>query len=248
MYGDKPYAQKIRESIMRNVFLLMVGLAVILSSHANAGISLSATRVIFGGEHKEASINVKNNGDREILIQSWIEPDKSSITPPFAITPPLAKMKGNQRQLLRIFYQGDILPKNKESVFWLSVQEIPLAAEGDNVLQLALMQRIKLFYRPSGLPGDANSAPESLKVKVNNGLIELYNPTPYHINMISLKQGSIKYDGEMIPPSEKLTINAPQVKEYGSLEIAVVNDYGATAMFDVKLEKGLSSAVVHMKG
>ncbi|ECD2798445.1 hypothetical protein EXB32_13050 [Salmonella enterica subsp. enterica serovar Stanley] len=52
---------------------------------------------------------------------------KGNEEPPFMITPPLAKISAKGEQLLRvILMDAKHLPLDRESVFWLNVQEIPL--------------------------------------------------------------------------------------------------------------------------
>ncbi len=217
---------------------------IIYPAGANASISLSATRVIYDGNQKEASLNVLNNSNHETLIQSWLERgenSKSSML--FAVTPPLAKIKGNQKQLLRILYLGSGLPQDKESVFWLNVQEIPQQAEGKNNLQLALRQRVKLFYRPAGLTGSASLAPTELTVKALKDRLDFYNPTPYYINMISFRQGGIDLKGKMIAPGESLTLEAPGIRSLGKFDITVVNDFGGLSTYTGKFINGLSTGL-----
>ncbi len=228
--------------IINNLLLVMVCFA---SSYATASISLSATRLIYNGEQKEVSINVKNDGEQDVMIQTWLEKDEgSTLLPPFAVTPPLAKLKGGERQLLRAFYQGSGLPQDKESVFWLNVQEIPLAVEGKNVLQLALLQRIKVFYRPSGLQQDPATVPELLSVKVSNNQIELFNPTPYHINFIDFSKDNYTVNGKMIYPGKSLSLTMPAgMNTSGLFNIDIVNDYGAVVTYTGKLEHGVASSL-----
>lgn len=221
--------------------LFLLGL-IIYPAISNATISLSATRIVYESNKKEASINVINNGDQETLIQNWLEREKDNQTPtPFAVTPPLAKIKGNQRQLLRILYQGNGLPQNKESIFWLNVQEIPQQAEGENKLQLALRQRIKLFYRPAGLAGTAIEAPTKLTVKTIKNQLKLFNPTPYHINMISFRQSGRDLKGEMISPGETLTLEAQGINVSGEFDITVVNDFGGISTFRGDFINGIAT-------
>lgn len=230
---------------MRIINSLFLAMACLASSYATASISLSATRLIYDGKQNEASINVKNDGEQDVMIQTWLEKDEgSNQLPPFAVTPPLAKLKGGERQLLRAFYQGSGLPQDKESVFWLNVQEIPLAVEGQNVLQLALLQRIKLFYRPAGLKQDPATSPSFLGVKVNGGNIELFNPTPYHINMIGFKKDGHNLDGKMIYPGQSSSLAMPAgMSNNGTFSVSLVNDYGAVVTYSGKLEQGVSSAL-----
>lgn len=60
----------------------MASLAV---NQAAASISLSSTRLIFDGKHKEASLTVRNSGE-DVLIQSWVDSDNQTAAVPFAVT------------------------------------------------------------------------------------------------------------------------------------------------------------------
>ncbi|WP_162873694.1 fimbrial biogenesis chaperone, partial [Klebsiella pneumoniae] len=53
--------------------------------------------------------------------------------------------------VLRFIYSGNGLPQDKETLLWINVQEIPPAPKQENVLQVAVRTRIKLFYRPVAL-------------------------------------------------------------------------------------------------
>lgn len=132
---------------------------MLVAAQATASISLSATRVVFDGAHKEANVIVRN-GNQEVLVQSWVDAGDRAQAP-FAITPPLARVLPKQEQLLRILYEGQGLPTDRESVVWLNVQEIPQASTQANTLQLAVRQRIKIFFRPANLPGNALLAPNN---------------------------------------------------------------------------------------
>ncbi|RBJ70071.1 molecular chaperone, partial [Pseudomonas sp. MWU12-2534b] len=131
----------------------------LVGAQASAGITLSATRLIFDGVHNEVSINVRNTGN-DSLIQSWIDSDNPKMASvPFVVTPPLARVSAGEQQLMRVIYEGAGMPSDKESVFWLNVQEIPQADKTQKSLQLAVSQRIKVFFRPVGLQADAYLAP-----------------------------------------------------------------------------------------
>ena len=74
----------------------------------------------------------------------------------FIITPPLFKLDPDKNNVLRIVNIEDTLPKDRESVYWINVKAIPAKSaenENKNVLQIAVRTRLKLFYRPKGLPG-----------------------------------------------------------------------------------------------
>ncbi|KVQ58062.1 molecular chaperone [Burkholderia territorii] len=228
-------------------FAAGVALACALASASHASISLNATRVIFDGNNKESSLLVKNDG-ADILIQSWLDPlDDADTTLPFAITPPLAKVEAGQQQLLRVMYEGAGMPTDRESAFWLSVQEIPLEASGSNVLQLAVRQSVKVFYRPVGLSGDPEKAPENLQwnlgTEAGKSVLRLSNPSLYHVTVVDamLQSGHATepvVEARMIAPGATLTLpiklpagnaSAPE------LRYEIINDFGGREAYRVVL-------------
>ena len=227
------------------------------ASASHATISLSTTRVIFDGKNKESSVVVSNDG-ADALIQSWLDPldDAANVQLPFAITPPLAKIGANQQQLLRVLYEGVGMPVERESAFWLNVQEIPQAASNDNVLQLAVRQRIKVFYRPAGLGGDPLKAPLSLQWQLNQdagkAMLRLTNPSPYHVTVVDaqLHAGTMAeavIDAKMIAPGSTFTVPVKQPAGHTAapeLRYEVINDYGGRESYRVTLHGSQSSSPV----
>jgi P pilus assembly chaperone PapD len=220
----------------RVAFWLWPGFAMMLAAPSQAGIVLGTTRVILPAPDKEAALMVRNTGAGDILAQSWIEAEGDSGASgslPFAVTPPLARMSGDGRQLVRIIYSGEGLPKDRESVFWVNVQEIPQTGK-ENQLQIAIRQRIKLFYRPMGLAADPLKAAEALQWQVRDGVLEVSNPGPFHVSMIMLEarrngQLLLQEDGRMLGPMQRLQLPLSSSGKPGALELAFVsiNDYGA---------------------
>lgn len=235
------------------VFLSIISLFV--TAEAFASISLSATRVIFDGSRKEANITVRNGG-QNVLVQSWIDSDQAGNIPlPFAITPPLARVAAHQQQLLRILYAGSGMPTDKESVVWLNVQEIPQTRASDaNILQLAVRQRVKVFFRPQGLPGEAAKAPAQLKWKLlNEGgvtLLSVNNPGYYHVSLADLEVGEtgkaeLVIGATMIAPGEDRTFKLKTTPRLSSptVRFASINDYGALQKFETSVNfQTISSA------
>lgn len=220
-------------------------LAMCLYSQVQAGITLSSTRLVFEGDKKEASITVRNAGKDELLIQSWLDSNKSgsaSASIPFAVTPPLARMAGDSRQVLRVLFQGSGVPTDKESVFWLNVQEIPQASAAPNTLQLAVRQRIKLFYRPVGLSGVPKDAAGSVTWQVEgqgkSSGVRVNNPTQYHVSVADLHVKGSGYTSApvnsfMVAPGETKTIAVPDIPAAGSLTLSAqsINDYGGKDLY-----------------
>ncbi|RQR33130.1 molecular chaperone [Burkholderia sp. Bp9143] len=222
--------------------LVAAGSMLFVSIPSHAGISLSGTRVIYPGNSKEASVVVKNQAKDDVMIQSWIElPDGAKGDLPFAITPSLSRLGGDKQQILRIFYAGEGLAADRESVFWLSVQEIPQKTKDDNSLQIAVRQRIKLFYRPADLAGKPEAAPGQLKWRWRDSdgrpALEVVNDTPYFVSLghASLKVGASTYPvvTEMVAPksSARLAIKAFSGRTApggAKVEFTSINDFGAT--------------------
>jgi P pilus assembly chaperone PapD len=218
-------------------------------ANAQASISLSGTRVIFDGAHKEANITVRNGG-ANVLIQSWIDAGEAANSQvPFAVTPALARLPANQQQLLRILYEGKGLPSDRESVLWLNVQEIPQAAGGENVLQLAVRQRVKVFFRPDGLPAEAALASATLQWQVlevaGKPVLRVSNPSAFHVSMTELTLADKDHaervkDSSMIAPLDKvdMPLNTFTARQAAKLSFQSINDYGGQNRYQAHLQPG----------
>jgi len=231
-----------------NIFLAAI---FMLAFHAQAGISLSQTRLVFEAENKEENLTVRNETDQPILVQSWLDGGKDDDKAvPFAVTPPLTKLGAKGQQLLRLLYKGSGLPQDKESVVWLNVQEIPAKSDASNTLQIAVRQRIKVFYRPSNLMGNVADAPSSLQwqVQKDGKSISVYNPSAYHVStlQINLGSGSVKTlisDRRMFAPGEKAILPIPSGFKGGetSLSFLSINDWGGQQIFGATLQPNVYS-------
>lgn len=201
---------------------------------------------------------VVSNDGQDALLQAWLDPleDVANAQLPFAITPPLAKVGAKQQQLLRVLYEGVGMPTDRESVFWLNVQEIPQTAKEDNVLQLAVRQRIKVFYRPTGLAGDPVKAPTRLQWQLNQGagkgLLRLSNPSLYHVTVVDAKlhvgnSDEPVVDAKMIAPGAALALPVklpPGSDSAPELRYEVINDYGGRESYRVTLHGSQPSTPV----
>ncbi|WP_122409532.1 fimbrial biogenesis chaperone [Pseudomonas viridiflava] len=231
----------------RYIVLLAMGLTM---SSVQAGIVLNTTRVIYQGGDKEASLGVQNSGGGEILLQSWLEtPGAASAqaTPdlPFIVTPSLARMAGGSKQLLRIIHSGAGLPTDRESVLWLNVQEIPQTA-AENTLQIAIRQRIKVFFRPQGLGSDPLQAPEKLRWRWAGGdVVSIENPGPYHVSMlrVSVRQRGTELaslDRQMLAPHQSLSLPLRGKSAAVPLDLSFIsiNDFGGQDPYQARLDDG----------
>ena len=150
---------------------LLAGLLMIttagFAARAEAGVALGATRVIYPAGQKQVQLAVTNNDDNSTyLIQSWVENADGQKDGRFVITPPLFAMQGKKENTLRIIdATNDTLPQDRESLFWMNVKAIPSMDKSklsDNTLQLAIISRIKLYYRPGKLALSPDQAAEKL--------------------------------------------------------------------------------------
>lgn len=217
---------------------------------ARASVVIGGTRVVFPAQQGEVTVRLSNASEHPALVEAWIDTGNPKSTPenvstPFLITPPLFRMEPHKDQSLRILYtQGNQpLPTDRESLFWLNVLEIPpkptgAQFAGRNYLQFAIRSRLKFFYRPAGLAGDAPKASDKLTFKKASGqtaALEVHNPTPYYVTISSLSLGK---------DSKPLTEINGMVAPFGDLQLSLkglaqapvagtpvlfdtINDYGA---------------------
>ncbi|MCP8467032.1 fimbria/pilus periplasmic chaperone [Pseudomonas sp. ZM23] len=210
--------------------LLAAALAISPLACIAGGVSLGATRVIYPAGNKQVSLNIANSGDKErYLVNSWIsngatdEKEKN-----FIVTPPLFVSEPKSENNLRLMYIGAPLPTDRESLFWVNVKAIPSVdkdkIQGKNVLQLAILSRIKLFVRPKTLSMQPEEAPSQLKFSLAGKMLTIENPTPYYITLVKMKLGDKALDSTMVAPMSKASVAADA---QGSLTFQTVNDYGS---------------------
>lgn len=215
----------------------------LISLSSYASVVISGTRVIYPSDNREVSVRINNNGAASVLLQSWIDDGDHHIRSaqmkvPFVITPPINRVDAGKGQTIRITYIGTNLPMDKESVFWLNVLEIPAknaSTPTENRLQVAFRSRIKLFFRPSSLQGNANDAVKLVNWRSKYGKIEAINPTPFYINLISIYANNKIVDGMMIPPKSNLLIDIG-LRPKEVIQGRFVNDYGAIESFSGVVE------------
>lgn len=218
--------QMMIHSILSGALLLSVGL-----NYAYAGVALGATRVIYPAGQKQVQLAVTNNDDKSTyLIQSWVENAQGQKYGNFVITPPLFSMQGKKENTLRIIDStNNQLPQDRESLFWLNVKAIPAMDKSnlsENTLQLAIVSRIKLYYRPTSLVILPEEAPGKLSFSRHGVSLTLNNPTPYYLTVTELKAGTHPLENALVPPMGNVSVNFPS--GVGNIiTYRTINDYGA---------------------
>uniref|UniRef100_UPI003341DEBA fimbrial biogenesis chaperone n=1 Tax=Castellaniella defragrans TaxID=75697 RepID=UPI003341DEBA len=218
-----------------------------VSAVSHASVVISGTRVIYHEANGEKTLKLTNKGQRPSLVQSWLDTagaspiERGSLDVPFIVSPPTARIDPGKSQTVRIVYSGEPLPRDRESVFYLNVLEVPPKANSgpdDNLLSFSLHSRIKFFFRPTGLADAVDEAPARLiwQLVTSGGqpVLRVSNPTSYHISFhrIELAAGgqiqAVKTPG-MLAPQETRDLVLPQsvVQPAGAqVRYQVVNDYG----------------------
>ncbi|MCW6567186.1 molecular chaperone [Yersinia ruckeri] len=214
---------------MRSISYIVIILFGIGS--ANADVIVGGTRVIYNGEKKETSISVMNGSEsRPYLIQSFIHSHIKGDKPPFIVTPPLFRLDAEKENTLRIMRTGGSLPTDRESVFYLNVKSIPSVNDNEqNTLVIAVKTRIKLFYRPEGIKGDADEAYKSLTFRQIGNQLEVKNPSNYYVTIGQLKvAGKVIPGVDMIAPQEIMHYLLPS-KNPGWVSWNSINSYGGVS-------------------
>jgi fimbrial chaperone protein len=210
-------------------------------SQVEAGVALGSTRVIYPAGQKQVQLAVTNNDEKSTyLIQSWIENANGKRDGLFIITPPLFSMKGKKENTLRIIdATNKTLPQDRESLFWVNVKAIPAIDKSklnDNMLQLAIISRIKFYYRPANLALSPDQAAGKLRFQRNGSGLKLVNPTPYYLTVTDLNIGNRTLENALVPPMGEVLVKMP-AGAGGNITYRTINDYGAlTPRMDAVLQ------------
>lgn len=248
MYKAQGFAV-FKTNFLRVCLWVVAGLGCV---YAKADVVITGTRQVFPAEQKEITVQLNNTGTQPALVQSWIDsgdPQSSptTATAPFVLSPPMARIDPGKGQSLRVMFVGAPLRKDKESVFWLNVLEIPPKeplVEGQNQLQMAFRSRVKIFYRPVLEPGAAIQAPDQVQWKVlpsalgKGFVLQAYNPSAFYVSLISLKllpdNGQGRAEDGMIGPGETRQFALPDLHSMpppvSQVQFSAINDYGALVL------------------
>ncbi|AYM91754.1 TPA: fimbrial biogenesis chaperone [Serratia fonticola] len=207
---------------------IVAALLLTFGAQVQAGIIVGGTRLVYDGGKKEASLGINNPDKVPYLIQSWVDTNEGDTSKaPFIITPPLFRLDGEQNNILRVVRAGGNLPTDKESLYWLNIKSIPSAKKQENSLQIAVKTRIKLIYRPQGLPGTLEDAAKTLTWQRSGNAVQVTNASPYFITLFSVKvNGSPLKSVSMVAPKSSARFELPEGSSGGALSWEVINDYG----------------------
>jgi len=212
---------------------------------AQADMIIDTTRVIYNGSKRDATFKVSNvSKEAPAFVQMWLDDGNSSASPedavaPFNLTPPVARLKPDSSQVVRMVFTGEPLPPDRESVFYFNMLELPQKSAEENKLSFAIRSRIKVFYRPKAVKGDPMEWIDKIIWKIvkkdKNWVAEGTNTSPFHISFFNLNLGNngkfeLLVDGGMLPPKGSASITLGEVGKvkpsYKSMKVEYINDFG----------------------
>lgn len=237
---------------------LLLAVLGIASSHA--AVLIYGTRVVYKETSRNTLVRLSNEGDIPLLIESWLDTGEDKPVAeqqvPFVITPPVFRMNPHEGQVLRITYTGEQLPKDKESVFWLNVLEIPpkpAATDHQNKLQIAVRSRIKLFFRPTALAEGPKDLGSQLQWQVSgegeHTSLTVRNPTPFFASFLN---AYVTIDGtphelvtDMVGPGASATFRLLKPTRLTGraqdVQFKLIDDIGAAVAGSARLDDGALS-------
>ncbi|MDF3931443.1 fimbrial biogenesis chaperone [Pseudomonas citronellolis] len=238
----------------RAVVRLVAGLAIAASlvAPAKAAVTIMGTRLVYPAGEREISVRFSNDGEQPALMQIWVDRGDPKVQAqdadaPFVSTPPIFRLDPRKGQTVRLAFVGEKLPGDRETLFWFNALEIPPmpALAERSYLQVAVRSRLKLFYRPAGLPGAAASAATQLRWGLvdEGGLrhLRVVNPTPYHVSLSALRlsQGGRDHElrAQMIAPFAQRDFDLSSRVRRGPARLSFrwISDFGAATDEHVQL-------------
>ncbi|WP_411751577.1 molecular chaperone [Serratia sp. (in: enterobacteria)] len=233
-------------SLIKKYWLLLsLLISGLFSSSLHAGIVISGTRVIYPSDAREVTLKLENKSRFPLLVQSWIDTGDANSAPedsdvPFMIMPPVSRVEPAKAQTLRITATPLVNhATDRETLYWINVLEVPPQSKGDkNYLSIAYRNRLKVFYRPSALPGLSPETMDKVSWQLQGNKLLAKNPTPYHISYASVLVSGhgiasvVGSDGGMIAPFSEQTFQIKRDNKViavpaNSVITKAINDYGA---------------------
>lgn len=234
-------------------------LASLVAQQTQAAIALDRTRVIFDGSQNSVSLNISNqNKQLPYLAQGWIEDEQGNkILSPLTVLPPVQRIEPGKPSQVKIqaLPAAKLLPKDRETVFYFNLREIPPKSTKANTLQIALQTRIKLFYRPEAIAMDRNAAPpqEQLTMIRRGDQYVVSNPTPYYVTLVDASNqkdgvGVKGFEPMMVPPKGTLPLTVSAASLGSSPVLTYINDYGGRPQLSFSCSGNTCTVLPEKKG
>ncbi|HAI6831417.1 TPA: fimbrial chaperone [Escherichia coli] len=230
---------------MNNVFkyILIGAVSLFQAGSTFAAFTVSGTRFIYEEGKKNISFEVSSSADDTYGGQVWVDNVSQNHGVYMVPVPPFFRIAPKEKQIVRIMnLDGQLLPKDRESLFWLNIQEIPPKPKSDgNVLAVAVNTRVKLFYRPKTLSADRKGAEKRIQIVHRGNSTYLKNPTPYYFAITKIRVNGrdvvLSSDEDrklsMFSPFEEIGVSKLPA---GAKEVTVfsINDWGGVEDYTLK--------------
>lgn len=221
---------------------LVACLGVLWGVAVQAGVVIYGTRVVYPANVQASDVMLQNPGESPALVQAWLEHGENGLVGqkiPFVITPQLVRVDPNTEQSLRVLYTGESLPKDRESLFYLNVLDVPPkpknASADDGHLQVTIRNRLKFFFRPVHLPYGVVDAYDKVIWRLDGNSLTVKNPTPYYVTYAG---ALIKNQGRTVFKLDEIDMLAPfgeqrfvlpkEAAGADKVNWYIINDYGVT--------------------
>ena len=140
----------------------------------------------FNASNKSATVRLTNQSKIDpYLAQSWIEDASGKKTRDYISTlPPMERIEPDEQVQIRLMALASLnnLPQDRETLFYYNVREIPPRTKEQNVMQIAMQSRLKLFWRPKAIElKEGQMCLTKVTITRTAAGLTLNNPTPYHI-------------------------------------------------------------------
>lgn len=226
---------------MKLLKLYFTGLlaVVFLVGSATAGVRPQLTRIVAYAQDRETAVDVINDSQETYMVQAWLEDLRGNDHDlPLVLTPPVMKLEGKKQGKFRLVVLRGAIAQDRESAYWLSLQEIPPKAGSANKLVIAVRSRLKVFVRPDRLSsaGARDAIKQirwSLEKDGNDVWLKATNPTPYYVSFARLSVGAGKgvtlEDRHRMPPpfgSERYHLPASVNPDRVSVTWSGIHDWG----------------------
>jgi len=115
---------------------------------------------------------------------------------------------------------------------YFNILGVPPKSNIENVVEVVIQSRFKLFYRPKGLQKyPENNWQQELKIEKKNNQLYLNNPTPYHVVIININDSLKKakdFSEVIVKPNSNFVypLNNQQ-KNGNNIMVTYLDDYGA---------------------
>lgn len=214
-----------------------------MSNQTMAAFVLNGTRFIYEEGKKNTSFEVTNQSTETYGGQVWIDNTTQGNGTVYMVpAPPFFKTAPKEKQIVRIMKTDSALPADRESLFWLNVQELPPRPKNieGGVLAVAINTKVKLIYRPKSLVTGRKDAEKAIQIVQRSGETYLNNPTPYYFAVTAVKVNGQKVKlndavlnniAQLIPKSEA---SLGKVALNGTVTVETVNDWGGMTDYSLK--------------